>query len=339
MASPVPAPRVMCIGSAALDVLMEVDRMPPEDGRIAARDGMIAGGGPAATAAVALCRLGIPAGLISVVGEDIAGGLILSGLARAGVRTDWVRRAPEARSALSVGLIRPSPDNTRSLVALAPMGTTVDIDAAALEACRAADWIHVDHAGWPLVAWLRQHGVRTPVSVDGGNPLDPSDLSDADLYVPGEAEFLRRTACPDVPAALAAVARQGARMTVVTQGAAGSSYQGEIDPTAADADRMIRARRAGAATEGPVAFHRARVASPAIDVRSTLGAGDVYHGALLSGLLRGRSIQDSMAYASTAAALSCRALDGRSAIPTHDEVMRALAPSSGANDAPETSAG
>ena len=224
-------------------------------------------------------------------------------------------------------------------MALAPVGTTVRIDDDALEACRAAAWIHVDHAGWPLVGWLRQRGVRSPVSVDGGNPLEPHDLAEADLYVPGEHELLRRTACLDIPAALEAVARQGARLTVVTQGAAGSSYLGDLDPTADDADRVIRTRRARPASDGPIALHRVRVASPTIDVRSTLGAGDVYHGALLAGLLGGRSIRDSMVYASTAAALSCRALDGRSAIPTHDEVVQALEPAPQGSHIDQISAG
>ncbi len=149
--------------------------MPPEDGRIAARDGLLAGGGPAATAAVTLARLGVPVELISVVGDDVAGDLIVAGLDRERVGTRFVRRAPGARSALSVGLIRPRPASTRSLVALAPIGATIDIDEDALEACRTASWIHVDHAGWRLVAWLRSQGIETPVAVDGGNPLDPQD--------------------------------------------------------------------------------------------------------------------------------------------------------------------
>lgn len=316
--------RVVCIGSAALDVLMDVDAMPPEDGRVAARDGMLAGGGPAATAAVALSRLGVPTDLIAVVGDDAAGELILEGLARDGVGTRFVRRAPGARSALSVGLIGPRPASTRSLVALAASGTAIDIDALALEACRTASWIHVDHAGWPLVGWLRANGVETPISVDGGNPLTPPLLTDADLYVPGEAELLRSTGRRDVSDALDLVAREGGPPTIVTQGEAGSTYRGSIDPRLVGADARIRslARQWDGATR--TQSHGTSVTSPAVEVRSTLGAGDVYHGALLAGLLGGRSITGAMLYASVAAALSCRALDGRSAIPTHDELVRAI---------------
>jgi sulfofructose kinase len=53
---------------------------------------------------------------------------------------------------------------------------------------------------------------------------------------------------------------------------------------------------------------------------STLGAGDVFHGALLAAFAHGLALRDALTAANRCAALSCRALDGRSAIPTWDEV-------------------
>ena len=324
-ALPDPVRRVVCIGSAALDILMEIDEMPPADGRVPAHDGMFAGGGPAATAAVALARLGVPVDLISVVGDDVPGDLIVGGLDREGVDTRFLRRVAGARSALSVGLIRPRPANTRSLVALAPIGATLDVSEQALDACRTAAWIHVDHAGWRVVAWLRSQGVDTPISVDGGNPLEPADLRAADLYVPGEAELLRSTATTDVPAALAAATSDGGPLAIVTRGARGSTYLGSIDPDRPSADDLIRARRAVSRAGEPTSrSFGVNVPAPTAPIRSTLGAGDVYHGALLAGLLDGRSITGAMTYASMAATLSCAGLDGRSAIPTHRQVLEAL---------------
>jgi sulfofructose kinase len=61
-----------------------------------------------------------------------------------------------------------------------------------------------------------------------------------------------------------------------------------------------------------------------VEVVSTLGAGDVFHGALLAAVRRGYLLPDCLAYANVVAALSCRGLDGRSAIPTHDEVVQQL---------------
>ena len=62
-----------------------------------------------------------------------------------------------------------------------------------------------------------------------------------------------------------------------------------------------------------------------VDPVSTLGAGDVFHGALLACLARGLSLRDSLVRANACAALSCRALDGRSAIPSWDELEASVA--------------
>jgi hypothetical protein len=59
---------------------------------------------------------------------------------------------------------------------------------------------------------------------------------------------------------------------------------------------------------------------PVDDVVSTLGAGDVFHGALLAALARGLELVEALGKANAAAALSCRGLDGRSAIPTWEEL-------------------
>jgi sugar/nucleoside kinase (ribokinase family) len=65
---------------------------------------------------------------------------------------------------------------------------------------------------------------------------------------------------------------------------------------------------------------RARAGGVGVDVVSTLGAGDVFHGALVAAHVRGLTLARALEYANTVAALSCRGLDGRSAIPTHDVV-------------------
>jgi sugar/nucleoside kinase (ribokinase family) len=56
----------------------------------------------------------------------------------------------------------------------------------------------------------------------------------------------------------------------------------------------------------------------AIEPYSTLGAGDVFHGALVTAVASGSDLAQACAYANVVAALSCAGLDGRSAIPDHD---------------------
>ena len=59
---------------------------------------------------------------------------------------------------------------------------------------------------------------------------------------------------------------------------------------------------------------------PVAGLVSTLGAGDVFHGALLAAFVRGLELREALRAANRCAALSCRALDGRSAIPDWEEL-------------------
>jgi fructose-1-phosphate kinase PfkB-like protein len=54
------------------------------------------------------------------------------------------------------------------------------------------------------------------------------------------------------------------------------------------------------------------------------GAGDVYHGAYIYGLLRGWGMRECMRFASVAAALECRQIGARKGIPRLAEVERFL---------------
>lgn len=239
---------IVCVGLATRDTIYRVPRFPEPDGRVVATERVTAGGGPAATAAVAIARLGVPVRFVGVVDEDLPG-------------VETVRLPGKmVESTILVG------DGTRAIVTEpwasfeCPPGTLED-----------AEWVHVDHVGYGAV----QGGVR--LSVDGGNPIPDLDMSRVELYAPNRDDGRR------------------AKITVITRGAEGCTAY-------ADDERI----------DVP--------GYPVDDMVSTLGAGDVFHGALLAVLARGLGLADALAKANAAAALSCRALDGRSAIPTWEEL-------------------
>ena len=64
---------ILCLGLATRDTIWRVPVHPPEDGRVVAGEMKIAGGGPAATAAVAISRLGVATSFVGAVGDDDAG--------------------------------------------------------------------------------------------------------------------------------------------------------------------------------------------------------------------------------------------------------------------------
>ncbi|HWE80719.1 MAG TPA: PfkB family carbohydrate kinase [Gaiellaceae bacterium] len=267
--------RVVCAGLATRDTIWRVPSHPAPDGRVVATELSTAGGGPAATAAVALARLGIETAFVGAVGDDEAGAFVREGLAGEGIDVSRLAVVGGARTAESTILIGPAGE--RAIVHFPGTAPPPRIDTA-------GEWLHLDHVGF---AMERDGSAR--VSLDGGNPIAPLDLSGVALYAPTEERLVQDFGTPQ--AALDA----GAGVVVVTRGMAGS----------AATDRH--------GTSFDVPPHP-------VEAVSTLGAGDVFHGALLAYIARGAALPEALRAANAAAALSCRALDGRSAIPTLAEL-------------------
>jgi sulfofructose kinase len=247
---------IVFVGLATRDTIYRVPRLPDPDGRVVATERVVAGGGPAATAAVAAARLGARCRFVGVVDEDLEG-------------VETVRLPGRTvESTILVG------EGTRAIVT-----EPWEAFRAPTETLGGARWVHVDHVGWDAI----EPSNTLQLSVDGGVAIPGLDLGPVDLYAPPEALDDGRRA----------------RLTVVTRGDRGcTAYVG---------DETIE------------------VPGLAVEAASTLGAGDVFHGALLACLVRGLELRDALRHANAAAALSCRALDGRSAIPTWDELEEALA--------------
>lgn len=280
-------PRVLCLGSLVLDMIAVVERLPGEDERLEADHLVLAGGGNASTAAVAMARLGVPVDFAGVVGDDEAGRLVLDGLAAEGVGIDHVEVRADVETGASV------------VVSSTATATRTIITRPAVLPSRIPDgyeWLHVDKVGHGALRSLG--GTTARVSLDDGNPVPYLDLRLVDLYVPTVQVLRARYREQDAVAAARAAAAQGARVVVATDGSRGSF---------ALEDRLV-------------------AYAPALPVvpLSSLGAGDVFHGALLAGLVLGQGVADAIRLANVTAALSCRAVDGRSGIPGRGEVEQAL---------------
>lgn len=272
---------VVCVGLATRDTVLAVPRHPAADEVVLATDVAIAGGGPAATAGVTLARLRVQTYFVGAVGDDEAGAFIRAGLESEGVDVSELAVVPGRRSPQSAIYVGPG---TRAIAAfLGDMGPP-RLTPRAEQLCRDAAWVHVDQTGYGSVT----RDVR--LSIDAGIPVDGLDLAGTALYAPTETGLERDFGTPE--AALAA----GAELVVVTRGARGCTAH----------------TRDGEVVEA--------IARPLDDPVSTLGAGDVFHGALLAALVRSLPLAEALGFANRAAALSCRALDGRSAIPTLEEV-------------------
>lgn len=299
-------PLAVFVGVATEDSIATVTRYPDADERVAASGMVFGGGGPAATAAVAAARLGIPSAVVAAVGDDEAGERVVTRLEGEGVDVSGIRVVPGGETSRSIVVIS---GEERSRAIVNRVGPLLDLDdhPRALELMASAAWTHVDQHGWRAVAETRSRvdgGVR--LSIDGGNEIPGLELSGTALYAPTREALERRYGATDLDENMRRAVDDGADAVVVTDGGRGA--------------RGLRADGGRASAE-----------PPRTDLVSTLGAGDVFHGALIAGLLRADDgtldggFAGAIAYATAVATLSCRGIDGRSRIPDHTETMTALA--------------
>ena len=170
------------------------------------------------------------------------------------------------------------------------------INEAAKKQIAQAQWVHVDHLGITRLTELGiSRGNGPLISFDAGYGVETFDPITVDLFVPTDRQMALRYPGIDLAVALENDSMKAGNTVVATQGSAGS---------------------AGFSPETGL------VTAPgfAVDVKSTLGAGDVFHGALVAQLIHGFALQEAMIRANAVAALSCTGLDGQSKIPTTTEL-------------------
>jgi sulfofructose kinase len=291
---------VLCIGQAVQDFVFSVDDMPAEADKYRASDFEALGGGPAATAAVAISRLGGTARLAARVGDDLLANIIVAELESYGVDCTLVRRMAGRRSSVSAVLV----DNTGERMIVNYLDGSMDADP---------EWLH---AYAPLDVGAILTDTRWPEgALLGLNLAKRNDLPailDADLPVPADGELVRAathvafsasgladfSGIDDVETALRAVDEQTEAWCCVTLG-----------------------------SRGTLVIEDGQLASlPAFDVtvRDTLGAGDVWHGAFALALAEEKPIGEATKFASAAAALKVQNGGGRAGCATRNDVEEFL---------------
>lgn len=286
---------VVCVGVITMDTIALVDRYPTEDERVLAEEITRGGGGPAAVAAVALARLGISTAIVGTIGDDADGREILEIFKREGVDTSGISvgTTPTAGSVI----VASKEHSARAISTRQPVIQAPANDAAK-ELIKSAHWIHCDHVGITRLAELGiSRGSGPKISFDAGYGVENFDVSLVDLFVPTDRQMALRHPGFTLEEAMAKDAKSASNTVVATCGSEGS---------AAFTDRFITAP----------GFK--------VEVTSTLGAGDVFHGALMAQVVEGRPMEEALLRANAVAALSCRGLDGQSAIPTLKELNNYL---------------
>lgn len=257
------------------------------------------GGGPAATAAVAIARLGGKVTLLAAVGDDPRGRRILQELEQEGVDVSRCIQHPGTTSPLSMVVVdRPAATRT---IFYYPGSSKLDPEQVDPDLVRKAGALLLDahrvEAACAVATVAREAGV--PVLFDAGEPKPENCLMAlADYPIPPLAAALQATGESDPARAAQALLRPPARAVVVTMGAEGYLV---------------------ATPEG--VWRESAFPVQAVD---TTGAGDAFHGGLALGIAWGHPVREAARFAAAVAALKCRKPGGRSGLPTIEEVRSLL---------------
>jgi sugar/nucleoside kinase (ribokinase family) len=286
---------VVGIGQCSIDHVAVVDGFPPYAGKVAMQSYRRLPGGQIATALLACARLGLRTAFVSSVGDDGVAEAVLAPLRAAGVDVSRVLEIAGATSQLALIIVDQRKGERTVIWHRDPRLALprARLARADVERGRA---LHLD-AGDPDVASWAARTARA-----AGIPV----FADVDTLAPGVDEVLRAVDFPIVSTqfaeqrfggareALRGLAALGARFPVVTLGERGAL---------------------GGAGERPVA-------SPAfeVEVRDTTGAGDVFHGAFIVGVLEGCGGEQALRLANAAAGMNCRALGAQGGLPTRAEL-------------------
>jgi sugar/nucleoside kinase (ribokinase family) len=306
---------VAVAGNLTTDLILRGLGSLPSWGQEVVADGRASAvAGQAGNLALALAGLGIRTQVVGAVGDDEAGGEIVSTLAEAGVGTDEIRVRAGERTPLSVALVRE--DGERAFVS--DLGGVDPVDWQRVRRVASPDAVEFlclvgvfnlpgfdASAARQALAAARAAGTRTILDTGwdpGGWPGSTRArivelLAEVDLFLPNldEAEMLTGQRDPD--RAAAQLATHGPSTVVVKCGSDGSYG--------------FQAGWSGAVRSFPAS------------VRDAVGAGDSFNAGFIAAQLAGLGLRESMEHGNAVASLYISRATNR--FPSAAEVEAQLA--------------
>ncbi len=289
---------VLCVGNASYDLTFTVPHHPDKDEKLFASSLVRSGGGPAANAAVTVCRLGHTAAFAGYLGLETFGDRHLAEFTDEGVVTDLIVRgsAPTPLSAVMA-----KPDGTRALVNY--RGRTEPLRFEEIDFSRIYPKVilfdgHEPALSLPLAEEARRRGIVTVLDAGSIHQGAQALIGLVDYLVCSQRFALEFTGMNQAEQALPLLV-ESAPVVVITLGEEGVIWQtGHID---------------------------GRLPAYPEEVVDSTGAGDTFHGAFCVALIEGMNLDKAIEFASAAAALCCTKVGARPGIPTRDATDRFLA--------------
>jgi sulfofructose kinase len=287
-------------GVNAVDHLIVVPEYPAFDVKVRLLEHTQGAGGQTPSAMVALQRLGLQTAYAGRFGSDAEGQFGLASIEAEGVDVQFAQVIEGARNQIAFIIIdarsgertivwdrddRLGYKASEAPVALASLGRVLHVDAHDPSACA------------QMARAARAAGALVSADIDNIYEGLPELLPLIDMLIVSKEFPHRLTGINDERTSLVELkARYGCAIVGMTLGKRGAIlyYEGQF------------------------------VESPAFEVpggcRDTTGAGDAFHGGFIYGLLNGEDIEVSLKLANATAALKCRSLGARGALPDAKEL-------------------
>ena len=292
---------VVGCGLNMVDQLVMVSEYPKPDSKQQITRMEYSPGGQVATAMVTCSRLGLRASYIGRFGDDVHGKWGLESLSEEGVDTDACLTAEATPNGFSIILVDRERKTRTILWSRPPALDLAPSDIQPSLVCAGRVLLvdcHDTEASTTAARYARAAGIPTLIDVEYVRPGIEDLLAQIDIIITSEGFPFELTGCESAGRSLRAI-RDAYKpaMVCMTLGKEGS--------LALVGDAEIRT-------------HGFRV--PVVD---TTGSGDVFRGGFIAGWVHGgnsTSAADVLRYANAAAALKCRELGARQAIPTSREI-------------------
>jgi sugar/nucleoside kinase (ribokinase family) len=290
------------VGQNSVDYVAVADQHPIPGTKRRAERVAVLPGGQIATAVAACARLGWRCRYAGAFGNDEPGRVGRESLAAEGIDLSGAHTIPGAATRVAIVVVNAASGERTVLWHRDPL---LRIGVVPHDIATSGRLLLVDaediNASTSAAAAARLAGIATVADVDAVEPGVESLLHHIDAIIVSE----------DLPAALTGHAEPGRALEVMAR-----TYDAPLVCVTLGAQGSL-ARSGGCEIRTP-AF--------AVKCADTTGAGDVFRAGFAAACLRwpDGQLEQALAYANAAAALSCRALGARGALPTAAEIDQLL---------------
>lgn len=292
---------VVGIDYLCLDYIVEVDRIPGVNGMEDMLQDSWQGGGMVPTALAALGRLGAKAGMMGIAGNDLYGRYCERDLIRNHVDTSHLIFDREGTTDFCIALAE---QKTKGRSFITRWGTRRALRREDIsgEYIKQAKYLHLcgsmNEINVHAAELAHRYGTRVVLDADPYEAETEENLDKIDILIASENFY--RTMFPN---------------EAYEENCRSISARGVSDVVFTLGDK------------GCVGIHEGeyfQVPAFTVDVADTTGAGDVFHGAYIYGLLKHWKGRDIARFASAVSAIKCTRIGGRAGIPDLKTVTKFL---------------